>query len=278
MLLKELAKTIFKALKPLKTTDFDDLLSVADTLQEDTKTDNYQVHFLWVEGTLSTLELLCINSFAKNGFDVILWHYGDITNPPENVSLKDGRELINEDRIFTYSNGSLAGFADLFRYKVLSVYGGIWADTDVICLTSKKQFSQNKQPILVSEKLNGIIKVNNNFIFWPNPIKGDFIDLAYSFSDAFLPDKQYWGDCGPKLLHSLAINYPHLTPRIMSPSFCNPFEHTKCPSILITPNTKIAESTLFLHCYNETWRRNKVDKNASFPESSIIGRLSKLYL
>ncbi len=37
-----------------------------------------QVHMFWVEGPLSRLELLSINSFLANGFNVTLWTYGTL--------------------------------------------------------------------------------------------------------------------------------------------------------------------------------------------------------
>lgn len=101
------------------------------------------VHGLWIGSTLSNLERLTIQSFIACGHEFWLWVYEDIISPlPEGIIIKDARNILPEQSIFRYKNGnqfghgkgSLAGFSDIFRYKLLYDYGGWWSDMDVTCL------------------------------------------------------------------------------------------------------------------------------------------------
>lgn len=101
-----------------------------------------QVHSLWIGNSLSAMELLTIHSFLKNGFEFNLWCYDKILNIPDGVIIQDANKIISREKIFIYKNqnkyghgkGSVSGFSDLFRYKLLYDFGGIWTDMDITCL------------------------------------------------------------------------------------------------------------------------------------------------
>lgn len=247
-------------------------------------------HLFWAYGSLSRLEILSINSFIYHGFKVILWSYDKIPNTPHGCELRDAREILSEDQVFINSKNSFASFADLFRYAVLSRYGGLYADTDVICLKPVQYFP--KHPFLVTEqsgsrkyirnflrKLLGISKpdrVNNNVIFNPDPNSGNVIDLAYHYSLHFPKHKIKWSEIGPKLLSAIVAIYPSHGYTIYQKDFANPISQHDCPNLLLK-NCKLPETAYFLHCYNEKWRQTNVDKNSAYPTSSLLGKLEKLY-
>lgn len=237
----------------------------------------FETHMFWAYGGLSNVERLCLNSFVENGFAVSLWTYGQIGNAPEGVRVRDAREVLPEDRVFLYENGSYAGFADLFRYTVLSRFGGLYADTDIVCLTTPDQLGS--EPFLVAaHSKTREPKISNALIFDPAPTRGDFVDVARAFSDVFPKDGQKWGDCGPRLFSMLAANYPHLAFRVMAPEFCNSIDFSQCPRKLLTPGTRVASGAYFLHLYNEMWRRAEIDKNAPFPKGSLMAEFAERYM
>jgi len=105
--------------------------------------DNIHVHGLWIGTALSKLELLTIHSFIKNGHQFHLWVYDKIETPlPVGTILEDANEIIPVEKVFRYKNvnkyghgkGSVSGFSDIFRYKLLYDKGGWWVDMDVTCL------------------------------------------------------------------------------------------------------------------------------------------------
>ncbi|MEM1325246.1 MAG: glycosyltransferase [Bacteroidota bacterium] len=98
------------------------------------------IHSLWIGTQLSHLELLTLRSFVAHGHDFQLWVYDELeTEVPEGVTLQDANEILDRKHIFRYregdiGKGSVAGFSDIFRYKLLYEKGGWWVDMDVTCL------------------------------------------------------------------------------------------------------------------------------------------------
>lgn len=239
-----------------------------------------QAHMFWAYGDFSQIERLAASSYIANGFELKVWTYGDIPNLPSRAQQLDARTILPETRVFTYNNGSYAGFADLFRYTLLSQHGGLWSDTDIICLKHVSQFYNifSSDGFWVSERTENSIRLNNNLIYHPQPRRGDLISLAAVIADQLNQDILSWGICGPKLLTNLALEYPDLAPTIMAPLFANPINWWDCPSLLLQPHgLDPRQDFWFLHCYNEMWRQSNIDKNAPFPANSILGQLCDRY-
>lgn len=104
---------------------------------------NKTVHGLWIGLKISAIELLTVKSFLNKGHRFFLWLYDPLELPEwEGLYIRDASTILSRDFIFTYKNGnefghgkgSLAGFSDLFRYKLLHLHGGWWTDMDMTCL------------------------------------------------------------------------------------------------------------------------------------------------
>jgi hypothetical protein len=95
------------------------------------------VRTLWHGSTLTVFERLSILSFLKHGHAVEVYSYGHL-DVPSGVQLRDANEILPESSVFSYSGGpakgSFAAFSNLFRIKLLVEKGGIWADSDFLCL------------------------------------------------------------------------------------------------------------------------------------------------
>ena len=89
---------------------------------------NHLFRSFWLQPELSPLEHLCLKSFLAHGHRFVLYSYNKVTNLPEGCVLEDARQILPEDRVFTYESsvhaGSIAPFANLFRYQLLHEYGG----------------------------------------------------------------------------------------------------------------------------------------------------------
>lgn len=96
----------------------------------------YTIGMLWVEGPLSYVEQLCVQSFLDAGHAVTLYHYGTVSNVPEGVTVEHGGPILDRDSFIQHSRtGSMALFSDVFRYHLLKQSDGmIWADTDAYCV------------------------------------------------------------------------------------------------------------------------------------------------
>ena len=104
---------------------------------------NDPIQFLWVGPELSRLEQLSLKSFLYHGHDVHLYTYDRVANVPAGVVMKDGNDILSERLVFEQNHGktsggrgSVANFADRFRWQLLRQRGGYWADMDIICLKS----------------------------------------------------------------------------------------------------------------------------------------------
>ncbi|WP_170366425.1 hypothetical protein [Ruegeria arenilitoris] len=97
---------------------------------------DFQIAMLWVEGPLSFLELLCIQSYLDMGHSVRLYTYSNVTNIPEGVEHRDAREILPDSEFITHERTkSPAPHSDKFRYRMLAQEPDlIWADTDAYCL------------------------------------------------------------------------------------------------------------------------------------------------
>jgi len=91
----------------------------------------------WAGRTISPYEAACIISFLARGYDYSVYSYDRIDNLPEGVTLRDAREITNEDnarRFLIKGQPSLSHFSDLFRYELFRRTDHIWVDTDMLLL------------------------------------------------------------------------------------------------------------------------------------------------
>ena len=114
--------------------------------------DNDTIQGLWIGPELSVMEQLCISSFLAHGHEFHLYVYADVRNVPSGTVVRDGNDILHESFIFRYrENGSLAGFANYFRYDLLLRRGGWWVDLDVVCL---RPFQFQSAHVLGHERLD----------------------------------------------------------------------------------------------------------------------------
>lgn len=92
------------------------------------------VQSLWIGPKLSLVEQLCIKSFLMNGNPFHLYVYDHVEGIPEGTTVLDANTILPKSKIFTSHNGSVAHFADWWRWTLLDKLGGIWVDMDLIAL------------------------------------------------------------------------------------------------------------------------------------------------
>ncbi|RED18422.1 hypothetical protein [Pontivivens insulae] len=88
---------------------------------------------LWIGGSLSWLEQLCLTSFVQIGHPTALYTYGQVDGVPEGVEICDGNDIMPDPEVYTHErSGSVALFSDVFRYHLIkNAPGTIWIDTDI---------------------------------------------------------------------------------------------------------------------------------------------------
>ena len=84
---------------------------------------------LWI-GPLGALERACLRSVVRQGHAMNLYSYRELAGVPEGVTLRDAAAILPESAIIRHRSGSVALFANRFRYELQRLGKGLWLDTD----------------------------------------------------------------------------------------------------------------------------------------------------
>lgn len=231
------------------------------------------IQFLWVRGELSKLERLCLKSFVYYNHKTILYSYDNI-DVPEGVILKDARDILPESEIFV-AEGSLGAFSDYFRFKMLLDNGGYWADTDMLCV---KKFDFEEPYLFATELVlknkgqtitSGLIKC---------PPNSEIMKSCYDFVSTITKKTNIkWGDIGPSLLGNKVAEFgleKYITSyQTFCPIHFSNYRHFVDPR----HDFVCGEETYCVHLWNEMWRRNSQDKNATYHIDCFYERMKEKY-
>lgn len=230
------------------------------------------VNGLWIQGALSPLELLTIESFLANGFSFQLWTYEtENCNAPKGTVIKNAHEIMPLDSIFTYKNtnihghgkGSYAGFSDIFRYKLLYEHGGIWTDMDITCL---KAFTIEEDYFFRFHHKAGAV---GNFMKCPK--KSDVMKWCYEHAlEKVSENNADW--MLPITILNEGISKFNLKHSIQKIS--NDDSFTEILKLLNAPMA-IPDEWKIIHWMNEEWRRLNISKEVCLPESPLHALYSK---
>ena len=237
-------------------------------------------------------------SFVANGHSVKLHVYEEVPGVPSGVMIVDAAAVLSRDRLFAHrKTGSFAQFADWFRYRLLHAQGGIWADTDVVCLQALRYAHEEifawQDDELINIAVLGLA-VGHPLAAWmaaccdePNRV------LPYDgarqrrrkWRRRWLQGNRRsdvkWDEFGPRGF-TQAARHLGFTHRALPAKhfYAVPFERW-CSVFENGPTNwdgVLAESRC-LHLWNEMLRRDPTfDKNARFPDDSLFERLCRQYL
>ena len=230
------------------------------------------VNGLWIQGNLSALELLTIQSFLDNGFSFQLWTYEpEIINYPARTIIKNANKIISFDKVFNYKSlnihghgkGSYAGFSDIFRYKLLYENGGIWTDMDITCL---KKFNIEQDYFFRFHHKVGAV---GNFMKCP---KNSLImkwcyELAIEKVDENNKDWML-----PIYILNDGITKFNLINYIQKISNNDSFPEV---AKLLSSSNNISNAWKIIHWMNEEFRRLNISKEICLPNSTLQQLYSK---
>ncbi len=245
------------------------------------------IQSLWIGEKLSIMERLAISSFLQNGHAFHLYVYDEVEGVPQGTILRDANEIIPAEKIFKYKHhDTCAGFADLFRYKLLLERGGYWVDTDVVCLrpfafSADHMFAKvrsSRRRILLSGKR---YHITNWFI--KAPIGSQIMDYCYREAARGNPEQLVFGQTGPRLMTAAVEKFgvqEYVAPLdIFCPIYASQWRQLISGSCIAEWKwRKAMRSSYAVHLYHEMWRRNDIDTNAVFPRQSIYEQVKRRYL
>lgn len=274
-----------------------DYVFMSDSLRE-----RQIAQFLWVEGSLSTMERLSLQSFLNNGYEVHLYHYGDIVGAPEGVVMKDGNDILSSDNLFEatgLARSSYTAFSDYFRYHLLFKKGGWWFDTDFVSL---KLLPQPTELLFAStwEGASGSKAVG--CAMWTRPGDERFRWLITECEKLVKVEPVLFIETGPKLVQRLVAEhgleryvapwwefcpYPwRMIQRLLHDSFgdwC--FDQLRLVKQLLHEvydssfkAGRVRSGTRALHLHNEIWKQNGFDKDKEYFRWCLWERLKRRHL
>jgi hypothetical protein len=241
------------------------------------------IQMLWVEGRLSPLERLSMASFIRCGHPVHLYIYGPVDGVPEGVTVLDGRTILAEGRICRYGaaagpgQGSLALFANVFRYALLNRNGGIWSDCDIVCLKPLGDAIAADYVIATEyrDRRRQIAIANNCLI--KAPAGSPFIAECNATAMQADMETAGWGELGPAMMTVLVRK--HAIEKFLAPPWrFSPLGWWEFGRLIDDVGIQWPDASLTLHCFNEMWRRNGLDKHARYGAQSPFERLKAQYL
>lgn len=237
------------------------------------------IQSLWIGDRFSVMEKLSASSFIKNGDDFHLYSYEDVQNIPLGVKLMDANSILSSDKIFKYNkHNSYAGFANMFRYKLLLEKGNYWVDSDVVSL---KKFTHHDEYIFANAR------TPKRFLRYGRIVcncvmkapKGSKV-MEYCYNESLKKDSKEisWGETGPELLTKAVKQFSLKSYVSKADLFCpiNWFQWEE--SITKKPKINLLNNSDAVHLWNEMWRRSNIDKSGVFPETSIYEILKNKYL
>jgi hypothetical protein len=235
---------------------------------------NTVIQTLWIGERLTKMEQLSIASFLCHDHEVHLYVYERPSGVPKGTTLRDANTILPASAIFKYSsNGSYAGFANFFRYKLLSERGGWWVDTDLVCT---RRFDFDDEYVFSSEVNRDVIVPNVGAL--KVPAQSPVMTYAWDFCQRADATLLRWGQTGPALIRA-AIDAHGLQSCIKAPEVFCPIGWFEWQRLIeADPLHQLTTVTRGIHLWNELWRRSGTSKDADYPPSSLYETLKRRYL
>tara|TARA_Y100000389_G_C17465264_1_gene524908 strand:- start:3255 stop:4124 length:870 start_codon:yes stop_codon:yes gene_type:complete len=229
-------------------------------------------NFFWHGGNLSIYEFVCLKSFLKNGFKVVVYSFEKL-KLPKNVKNKNAHIILKRNEYKKFIHGGkkscLAAYSDKFRILLQKKKLGWWFDLDIICLKNSEKFNkleENKKIIIGYETENkvnnAVLKINSRKI--TKDLLNKVKEQGYKFE---------WGKIGPTLFNNYLHNN-NLETEILENYYFYPINY-KNIEIFFNPKKtsvalKLTKKSYTIHLYNQIINRIGIPKNIMPPKGSYL--------
>lgn len=204
-----------------------------------------------------------------------MFAYGTVRAIP-GVEWRDAAEILPESEVFRYRSGpgkgSLAGFANLFRYRLLSLLGGTWSDLDIFCL---KPLHTLPVPCVGLEAPQ---RANNALLRFPpgHPLMQELYARARQKGQDIS-----WGETGPDLLTAVLPAWQSEV-SILPPQAFYPIPWQNAWQLQLIKLKQhcqqVVEGAYCLHWWNEIFRRIGLPRHKLPPTGSFLHALAEQVL
>ena len=221
------------------------------------------------------MEYMGVNSFLKAGHQYHLYTLEPVKDVPYGTTILDARSIMDE---YTPSQfPALASYADFFRHKLLLTKGGYWVDSDTVCL---KPFDFHSSYVFSSERTPGGAQCNAGIIKVPNP-GTDFSRRCWAKCQGMDSTKVRWTEAGVENTTN-TVRDLRLGMYVKRPDVFCPIDWWDTRDILLA-RTRLnplvfPDDTVAVHLWNEMWRKYSLDKEGSYPHTSLYEELKRKFL
>jgi hypothetical protein len=257
-----------------------------------------RMHMFWHGAALSRVERLAMSSFVAQGHPLSLHVYEEPAGVPRGVELADAGNILPVAQMFRHrKTGSYAMFADWFRFCVLLRLGGIWADTDCVCLQPLRYPTAEvfgwEDELQINTAIVGL-PAGHELAAWmadcsarPNRIlpydswRIIWRKLKRRMRPGSGRDRVKWGESGPPGFTAAArhLGYANLA---LPPWHFYPVHYRQWRIVFAGDQRGLLDqlsASRALHLWNEMMRREPgFDKNGRFPPDSLFEQLWARYL
>ena len=265
--------------------------------------DNRIVRGLWVGGGLSALERLCIRSFCAHGHEFHLYHYDELHNVPrvDGFRVINGEEILPRTAIFRYRrHGSLAGFADHFRWELMRQCGGWYADMDMVCLrpldftreivighqgvkdhVNSAMMKFPRGHFMAAAMADACARINK-FVPWDNP-KRKFRKIRRALLFRRTAEHLQWGEAGGPAGTTLALRHFGLDEYVLPPHTLYAQYHPLAGHFFDDRLHKtgvldmLLAGTCAIHVMHSHFKKKGVNFDGEFPANSPYEILKRRY-
>jgi mannosyltransferase OCH1-like enzyme len=232
------------------------------------------IQSLWIGKELTTMEVLCIQSYLQNGHPFHLYIYDDVKNIPSGTTIKNAGEIIPQADIYADQWNGFVNFSNRFRYTLLYQKGGWWVDMDTVCL---KPFTFTDDYVFSSEAVPVYRRIAVNTTYIKAKAGNRLFRDCLDFIDNRKYEHLHWGEHGVNLI-SRMIFLNNLQPFIKTPDFFCPVSAFELKSLIEPGDMKLISQSYAVHWWHELWRRKGLDKSAQFDPGSIYEKIKSKYL
>jgi hypothetical protein len=225
----------------------------------------------YVGSGLSPYLRACLNSWSTFGHTIDVYTYDPQVPLPPGATRRDANEIMASSRVYTYRRGagagSVAAFANEFRYRLVQARPVVWVDTDVLCLRADWP---EREYYLGWESPSR--ELCNNAIFGA-PAGSELVARLLSFVEGADRRTLEFGDTGPRALTSVLRErgLEHLAAE--STEFY-PLHFTECryfmdPALRAEAHRRI-EGAYAMHLWDEIWTRQRIPTFLRPPVGSLL--------
>jgi hypothetical protein len=225
----------------------------------------------WHGTPLSPYHLFCLHSFVARGHRIELFSYQPDLVVPDWIALRDAAEILPSERILRYQygpgRGSPALHSNLFRYRMLERLGGWWIDADVLLMRAQLPDDEYFFAPDGDHFSNAIVKF---------PLGHPLFAEAAVRCEA-VAEAATWAQTGPVLFTELIRKFD-LSRYGAAKDSCYPvlwneiealFDPARCGEMKARCN-----GAVFVHLYNEIWRRAGIPVGLAPPRGSYLDWLA----